>query len=98
MNYERVLLFRNSSQLIDFCTEVDVYERCLDNMSCKFEPATTNNLAFFKQICSVDREITQQNLPCLTQLINTEKGKQCMQPFVSMDFLAKDVSETICKR
>uniref|UniRef100_A0A915EBU5 DUF19 domain-containing protein n=1 Tax=Ditylenchus dipsaci TaxID=166011 RepID=A0A915EBU5_9BILA len=97
--FKPVAFISNSSKWNEFCTVTkEKYRPCMDALPCRFEPITGASLSLFESLC--DREVTHRDqlrfAPCLSDYINTPAGKQCVEPFGSVDLLTRQAGTQLC--
>lgn len=67
-------------------------------MTCKLEPVTSANTAFFRSLCDELQQNAKEHLACLVDYTNNYEGQKCIGPFMSIDFFAKTAPEILCTR
>jgi hypothetical protein len=74
------------------------YRPCLDKLECRFEPVSTASITLFENLC--EREITKRDQrkhsTCLEEVVDSQVGKKCLEPYKNIDFLAKNAPGQVC--
>ncbi|KAI6235956.1 hypothetical protein M3Y95_00106400 [Aphelenchoides besseyi] len=97
--FRPIVFISNESRWDEFCSVItNDYRMCLEKLSCRFEPVSTASLTLFENLC--EREITKRDqrkhAACLSNMTESSKGKECLEPFNGIDLLAKDAPVQIC--
>uniref|UniRef100_A0A915BJ36 DUF19 domain-containing protein n=1 Tax=Parascaris univalens TaxID=6257 RepID=A0A915BJ36_PARUN len=85
---------RNATYFDEFCASSIRYKQCVTNMTCKFEPISSSNIALFETVCS-NTDI-RPHIECLTHYVRNGDGQKCLEAYSRIDLLAKDAPHKLC--
>uniref|UniRef100_A0A0N5BM77 DUF19 domain-containing protein n=1 Tax=Strongyloides papillosus TaxID=174720 RepID=A0A0N5BM77_STREA len=96
-HYIPIAVLPDNTKMGEFCNSArDVYKTCLNNLKCKFEPATTASLSLFDDLCGTFKEEQIKHGDCIASIFNSFEGKNCLQPITALDVLSKEGYKDIC--
>ncbi|CEF63892.1 Low-density lipoprotein (LDL) receptor class A repeat-containing protein [Strongyloides ratti] len=96
-HYIPIAVLPDNTKLGEFCNfGRKSYTTCLDNLKCKFEPATTASLTLFDNLCGTFNEEQIKYGDCIASIFNSFDGKNCLQPITALDVLSKEGYKDIC--